>query len=108
MSPHRLEIGFGQQIPLLVAELPSANNRARTLDVRCESECAQHAHTVGVHQKPGSQCLPGLLSLHQFDFEAIPMEGCRRCKTSYTSSDDQDRLDPCRDSSSRNAPSARD
>ena len=93
VAPQRLEIGFRQQVPLLVTKLPSANNRACIFDARRETEREQHAHTVGVDQKPRSQSMPSLLSLDEFGRETLPMKGCGRGETGYPSADDQDRLD---------------
>ena len=98
IAPQRLEIGFRQHLPVLVTELPSANNRAGILDARRETEREQHAHAVGVDQEPGSHSMPSLLALDEFGREAVPMKGCGRGETGYTSADDQDRLDLCHDS----------
>ena len=78
--------------------MPSANNRAGILDARRETEREQHAHAIGVDQEPGSQSMPSLLALDEFRREAVPMKGCGRGETGYSSADDQDRLDPCHSS----------
>jgi hypothetical protein len=77
---------------LLVKELPSANNCACILDARREAERAQHAHTIRLDQESGSQ---SLLALDEFRREAVPMQSCGRGEASYSSADDQDRVDLC-------------
>jgi hypothetical protein len=89
---------------MLVAELPSANNRACILDARRETECAQYAHTVGMDQEPGSQSMPSLLSLDEFRREAMLMKGRGRGETGYPSADNQDPLDLCHIRSDRGEP----
>jgi DNA repair protein RadC len=96
-APQRLEIGFRQHISLLVAKLPSANNRACILHAHRETEREQHAHTVGVDQEPGSQRMP-TLALDELRRETLPMKSCGRGEAGYSAADDQDRLDLCHDS----------
>jgi hypothetical protein len=55
-------------------------------------------------QEPGSQGLPSLLSLDEFDREAVPMEGCGRGETRYTSANDQDCPELCHIPSDRGEP----
>jgi hypothetical protein len=78
---------------VLVADLPSTNNSACTLDTRCEIEQAQHSQTVGVDQKAGSQSVPGWLAFHELRREAVPMKRCCRGETGYTAANDQDSSD---------------
>jgi len=73
IAPERLEIGFGQHRSSLVAELPPPNNRTCIHDARSETEREQHAHAVGVDQKPGTQSVPSLLALDEFRRKAVPM-----------------------------------
>jgi hypothetical protein len=73
ITPERLEIGFRQHCSPLVAELPPPNNCTSIHDARGETEREQHAHTVGVDQKPGTQSVPSLLALDEFRREAVLM-----------------------------------
>ena len=95
VAPQRLKIGFRQHVPVLITELPSANNRAGILDARRKTEQEQHAHAVGVDQESGPHGMPSLLAFDEFGREALAMKGCCRGETGYTSADDQDRPDPC-------------
>src|SRR6202043_2794641 len=78
IAPQRLEIGFRPHLPLLVAELPAANDRSRIRDAGGEAERTQHAHAVGLDEEPCSQSVPSLLPLDELRPEAAPMKGgCR-------------------------------
>ena len=95
IAPQRLEIGIRQQVPLLIAKLPTANNRAVIRDTRRETKREQHAHAVGVDQDPGSRSLPSFLPLDQLGPEAMPMKRSGRSEARDASADDQDGFDLC-------------
>jgi hypothetical protein len=42
-----------------------------------------------VHQKPGAQSVPGLLTLDELGCKAVPMKGCGRRETRYPTADDR-------------------
>jgi hypothetical protein len=80
---------------LLTTKLPSTNKRASILNACGETKREQHAHAIGVDQKPSSQSVPSLLALNEFRREAVPVKGGGSGETGYASADDQDRLDRC-------------
>jgi len=86
---------------LLATKLPSTNKHASILNACGEAKREQHAHAIGVDQKPGSQSVPSLLALDEFRREAVPVKGGGSGETGDASADDQDRLDRCNGSSHR-------
>ncbi len=86
------QVGFGEHLPLLVAETPPADDRPGLLYGRAHAEGVQHAHPVGLHADacPDGDGVPGRAPLDELPLEAPPMQGAGHGEAADSSADDQD------------------
>src|SRR4026208_1278323 len=87
---HRGEVGRGEYLALLIAEIPAANDRPRALDRRANAERSQHADTIRLDRGHGHSGAPRVTALYELRREATRVKRGGDRKATDSAADNQD------------------